>query len=223
MKKINKKIIIIILIITIIIGTTIYEKIIKDRKLIEINEDMDITNTNEENTTEEQNTTNSESNSKIIIYIAGQVRKEGVYELDENSRITDAIEIAGGLKEDANIENINLAEVLEDGMKIYIPDKKEPNNNQSENKNLIQKNTGNTTENSKKTNTDNKQNQNTKININTATQTELETLPGIGPSTALKIINYRKDNGKFKNINDIKNVSGIGDSKFNNIKNLIKV
>ena len=223
MKKINKKIIIIILIIIIIVGTTIYEKIIKDRKLIEINEDMDITNTNEENTTEEQNTTNSESNSKIIIYITGQVRKEGVYELDENSRITDAIEIAGGLKEDANIENINLAEVLEDGMKIYIPDKKEPNNNQSENKNLIQKNTENTTENSKKTNTDNKQNQNTKININTATQTELETLPGIGPSTALKIINYRKDNGKFKNINDIKNVSGIGDSKFNNIKNLIKV
>lgn len=222
MKKINKKIIIIILIITIIIGTTIYEKIIKDRNLIEINEDIDITNTNEENTTEEQNTTNSESNSKIIIYITGQVRKEGVYELDENSRITDAIEMAGGLKEEANIENINLAEILEDGTKIYIPNKKE-NNKQTENINLIQKNTGNTTEISKKNNTENKQNQNTKININTATQTELETLPGIGPSTALKIVNYRKDNGKFKNIEDIKNVSGIGDSKFNNIKNLIKV
>lgn len=222
MKKINKKIIIIILIITIIIGTTIYEKIIKDRNLIEINEDIDITNTNEENTTEEQNTTNSESSSKIIIYITGQVRKEGVYELDENSRITDAIEMAGGLKEEANIENINLAEILEDGTKIYIPNKKE-NNKQTENINLIQKNTGNTTEISKKNNTENKQNQNTKININTATQTELETLPGIGPSTALKIVNYRKDNGKFKNIEDIKNVSGIGDSKFNNIKNLIKV
>ncbi len=222
MKKINKKIIIIILIIIIIVGTTIYEKIIKDRKLIEINEDMDIINTNEENTTEEQNTTNSESSSKIIIYITGQVRKEGVYELDENSRITDAIEMAGGLKEEANIENINLAEILEDGTKIYIPNKKE-NNKQTENINLIQKNTGNTTEISKKNNTENKQNQNTKININTATQTELETLPGIGPSTALKIVNYRKDNGKFKNIEDIKNVSGIGDSKFNNIKNLIKV
>lgn len=222
MKKINKKIIIIILIITIIIGTTIYEKIIKDRNLIEINEDIDITNTNEENTTEEQNTTNSEISSKIIIYITGQVRKEGVYELDENSRITDAIEMAGGLKEEANIENINLAEILEDGTKICIPNKKE-NNKQTENINLIQKNTGNTTEISKKNNTENKQNQNTKININTATQTELETLPGIGPSTALKIVNYRKDNGKFKNIEDIKNVSGIGDSKFNNIKNLIKV
>ena len=61
------------------------------------------------------------------------------------------------------------------------------------------------------------------ININSATQTELETLPGIGPSTALKIIKYREENGKFNSIEDIKNVNGIGDSKFNNIKDLISV
>ena len=61
------------------------------------------------------------------------------------------------------------------------------------------------------------------VNINTATQTELETLPGIGPSLALKIINYRKQNGKFSSIEDIKNVSGIGDAKFENIKNYIRV
>ena len=60
-----------------------------------------------------------------------------------------------------------------------------------------------------------------KVNINIATQTEIETLPGIGPSTALKIINYRNEHGKFKNIEDIKNVSGIGDSKFENIKEYI--
>ena len=59
------------------------------------------------------------------------------------------------------------------------------------------------------------------VNINTATQTELETLPGIGPSLALKIINYRKENGKFSSIEDIKNVSGIGEAKFNNIKEYI--
>ena len=58
-----------------------------------------------------------------------------------------------------------------------------------------------------------------KVNINTASQTELETLNGIGPSTALKIINYRSQNGNFKKIDDIKNVPGIGDSKFENIKN----
>ena len=62
-----------------------------------------------------------------------------------------------------------------------------------------------------------------KININKAAQTEIETLPGIGPSTALKIINYRNEHGKFKNIGDIKNVSGIGDSKFENIKEYICV
>ena len=61
------------------------------------------------------------------------------------------------------------------------------------------------------------------VNINIATQTELETLPGIGPSTALKIINYRNENGKFSSIDEIKNVSGIGDSKFENIKKYITV
>ena len=61
------------------------------------------------------------------------------------------------------------------------------------------------------------------VNINTATQTELETLPGIGPSLALNIINYRKENGKFSSIEDIKNVSGIGEAKYENIKKYIKV
>ena len=59
------------------------------------------------------------------------------------------------------------------------------------------------------------------VNINSCTQTELETLPGIGPSIALRIIKYREENGKFNNIEDIKNVNGIGDSKFNNIKDMI--
>lgn len=62
-----------------------------------------------------------------------------------------------------------------------------------------------------------------KININTATQTQLETLPGIGPSTATKILTYRKENGKFKTIEDIKEVSGIGEAKFEKIKNFITV
>ena len=65
------------------------------------------------------------------------------------------------------------------------------------------------------------ENKNAKININKATQTQLETLPGIGPSTALKIINYRNENGNFKNVEDLKNVSGIGESKYKNIKDLI--
>ena len=208
MKQINKKVIIVIIIVTIII-ILFYEKSIKNKDFIEINTDLNIMQT-------EENIIEDESKRKIIIYITGEIQKEGVYELKENSRISDAIEMAGGLKEDADIEDINLAQVLEDENKIYIPNK----NIKKDNKNNMSKNT---TETTKKENTMTQNIQNTKININTATQTELETLPGIGPSTALKIVNYRKEKGKFKNIQDIKNVNGIGDSKFNKIKDLIKI
>ena len=131
--------------------------------------------------------------------------------------------------------------MLEDGEKIHIPTKEETKQSNSEEieKNTdkttvyVTKNTGGTeksasntenTNNSGNTKNNNSTtNKNEKININTATQAELETLPGIGPSTALKIINYRKENGKYKTIEDIKKVSGIGDSKYNKIKELIKI
>jgi len=168
-------------------------------------------------------------NTTIKVHMSGAVNQEGVVELETNSRISDAIEKAGGLKEDAYLGTTNLAYILEDGMKIYIPNNKEKDKIEMENSNLIL-----TTEENNKADTGNmnikqsdttynKQNKNSKININTATQSELESLPGIGPSTALKIVNYRKENGKFKTIDDIKQVSGIGDSKFNNIKDLIVV
>ena len=112
----------------------------------------------------------------------------------------------GGLKENACLDDINLAYKLEDGMKIDIPTKQEKQENISTQNNIISNNK-----------------QNTKININTATQTELETLSGIGASTALKIINYRKENGNFSSIEDIKNVSGIGESKYSSIKDSITV
>lgn len=207
MKKINKKTIIYILIIIFIAG--IYYLFTRNEEYVQ--------NTNiiipyEENI---QNKENTDENNKIVIYITGAVKNEGIYEIKENSRIADGIEIAGGLTEDANIENINLAYILEDGMKIHIPSKKE-------NFNEIQDNTNEyiTKENS---NTENLKNSNKKININTATQTELETLPGIGPSIALKILSYRRENGKFNTIEDIKKVNGIGDNKYSKIKDLIKV
>ena len=156
----------------------------------------------------------AQENKKIVIYITGAVKKEGIYEISENSRIADSIEIAGGLEENANIENMNLAYVLEDGMKIHIP-------SINENMNEIQDNTNEyiTKENG---DTQTVKNINEKVNINTATQTELETLPGIGPSIALKIIDYRKENGKFNTIEDIKKVNGIGENKYSKIKELIK-
>lgn len=166
---------------------------------------------------------------KILIHISGAVNSEGIIQLTENSRISDAIEKAGGLREDANIKDINLAYKLEDGMKIYIPnnaeqEEKEKNNNVKNETTLDNTNEYKTTSGqNENVKTVNSSSNNSKVNINTATQTELETLPGIGPSTALKIINYRKENGKFKSIEDIKEISGIGEAKFANIKEFIAI
>ena len=144
----------------------------------------------------------------IIVHIAGEVNNEGIYELAENSRIADAIDAAGGLTENAVLDNINLASFLEDGCKIYIPKKEDEilENKDAEDNNLA-----------------NKESKNLKININTASQKELETLPGIGTLIAKRIIEYRKVNGRFSDIEEIKKVNGIGESKFKNIKDFIKI
>ena len=179
---------------------------------------------------EENEETTKKAIDKIIVHVSGAVNKEGIVELEENSRISDAINKAEGLKENADTKNINLAFKLEDGMKIYIPTEEETieKNEQNQNENIIDQTSKYVTSSSgvvqeEQTNGQSEQKKNEKININTATQTELETLPGIGPSTSLKIVNYREENGKFKSIEEIKEVSGIGDAKYENIKELICV
>lgn len=154
-----------------------------------------------------------EEKNKIFLHITGEVNSPGIIEIDEGARLVDVIEAAGGFTENAEINKINLAYLVKDGQKINIP-----NVNSVDTNSYITENMG---ENiiieditSSSTNL---------VNINTATQTELETLTGIGPSTALKIIKYREENGKFKTIEDIKNVSGVGDSKFKAIKDEICV
>ncbi len=184
----------------------------------------------------EENKIDQDNQEKIKVHISGAVNNEGIIELNSQSRIADAIEKAGGLKEDACIAPINLAYILEDGMKIHIPSNEEieQEKNNLQNMQAIEENTqkyistasGIDVENAQEKNENNSNNQSkqlptTKININTATQTQLETLPGIGPSTALKIINYRTENGKFKTIEQIQEVSGIGENKFNKIKEYI--
>lgn len=180
---------------------------------LEIKEEIKTNDQIENNSNEQQ----LEKNENIIVHVSGAVNKEGIVELKNNSRIIDAIDKAGGLKDEADITNINLAYIIEDGMKIHIPSKEEKestiiveSNTDSE---IVKQNNGIKSDNNKKS----------KININTATKTDLETLPGIGESTALKIIEYRKEKGKFKLIEDIKQVNGIGENKFNKIKELITV
>lgn len=226
----NQKIIISIAV-SVIIASICYYVYAKDKNFLDLqSQELEIEQ-NQTNSTENNITEEGSSGNNIIVHISGAVNKEGIVELKENSRIADVIEEAEGLKEEACIDEINLAYVLEDGMKIHIPTKEEINSKkESESQEYITKSSGTNIEDDSKSNNNSSQSsngttlvQNSKININTATQTELETLPGIGPSTAVKIINYREQQGKFKSVEDIKNVSGIGDSKFNKIKDLIRV
>lgn len=145
---------------------------------------------------------------KIIIHVAGEVNNPGIISLKQGSRIIDAIESAGGLTEDADISNVNLAYELEDAQKIYIPsiyDLEEIAVIQENNENILSSGVK----------------KNSKVNINKANEGELQNLTGIGLSIAKRIVQYRNENGNFKNLEDIKNVSGIGDSKYENIKDEI--
>lgn len=150
-----------------------------------------------------ENKVELEEKAKIKVYVAGEVNNPGVFELDENSRVENAINSAGGLTNLANIKNINLALIVEDGEKIYIP-----NINDNDTMEYT------STEESSKT---------SKININKATINELQNLPGVGSSLAEKIFNYRKENGNFKKIEDLKKVNGIGEKKFEALKEYISL
>lgn len=204
MEFLNKKqkiiLTIIIIIMCVVIGYYIISKTeTKDYEEFEISEENETT----------QETENQVEDNIIIVHVSGEVNNPGIIELKEGSRIADAIEKAGGSTEYADLSKINLAYEIKDGQKINIPSKQEIIEV------YIQEEAGeNVLENEVK---------NSKVNINTALQTELETLTGIGPSTALKIIDYREENGEFKSIEDIKNVPGIGESKFENIKEEICV
>lgn len=148
---------------------------------------------------------------KIKVYITGEVKNQGVIELDAGSRIVDAIEKAGGQTEQANIQNVNLAYELEDGQKIYIPNNSEI---QADNQEIIDDSPDGIVEQESKEQT---------ININKADIIELQKLPGIGESLATAIIKYREENGYFQNPEDLKQVPGIGESKYDSIKESIKI
>lgn len=168
------------------------------------------------------NTSENKTNVKIqedlvIIHITGSVKNPGIVKLKYGSRIEDAIEAAGGLTENADITNVNLAYVLDDGVKIRIPSITDEKNGDEQ---ILEEESGeNIIEETNMT-----LGASTKeVNINKATETELQSLPGIGASLASRIIEYRNQNGKFSKIEDIKNVNGIGDSKYDNIKDFITV
>lgn len=179
----------------------------------------------------EENKEQKDDNSKeqivngggIFVHIDGYINNPGVYEIKENDRIKTLIDKAGGFKEGYSIKNINLAAKLSDGDKIYIPSVLEEKN--SENNNNINTNSSGKGQNVKtdRNNVSVIKNNNSKININTANMSELKQITGIGESTANKIIDYRENVGKFKKIEDIKEVKGIGDAKYESLKNKITI
>lgn len=139
----------------------------------------------------------TETSGDIYVYVCGAVNKEGVYKLPAGSRIYEAVEMAGGFREDAATSEVNQAEVLQDEARIYIPTFAEMISAEEENDG--------------------------KINLNTATKEELMTLPGVGEAKADSIIQYRNENGGFKSIEEIMQISGIKEGLFEKIKDLIKI
>ncbi len=185
-----------------------------------------------------ENSIGDNDKSNIIqVHIAGYVNVPGIVKLTNGARISDAIDKADGLNENADITYINLAYKLNDGDKIYIPSSEEVE--EAKKQNSFDEKTsdfqsgdvaykiGGVINNSSNANGDNTLPNNNsnfgRVNINTATEEDLQKINGVGPSLAKKIIKYREQNGKFKTIEDIKNVSGIGGKKFESIKDDIEV
>lgn len=161
----------------------------------------------------------------IAVHITGEVKKTGIVYLKKGARIDDAIKEAGGATKNANLDKVNLAYVLSDGQKIYIPNK---NDKDAEIKYIISDSgenivvdEGNKGSSGNLGNSGNVKGVSEKVNINTAGMEELESLKGIGPSLAQRIIEYRESNGGFKKIEELQEVKGIGDSKFSNIKDSV--
>lgn len=152
--------------------------------------------------------------ASVTVHVVGAVHRPGVYALGEGSRVRDALAAAGGCVGDAMLEAVNLARILADGEQVRIPTADEvaagavvaatggpPAAGASAQPGAA----------------------GGKVNINTASVTELDTLPGVGPSTAQKIVDDRTANGPFKRVEDLMRVSGIGEKKFESLKDYVSV
>lgn len=141
-------------------------------------------------------------NKQIVVDVKGAVKNPNIYRLDEGGIVEDAINLAGGITSEADLSKVNRAEELVNNQEVIIP--------------IIGEEVG-------EASTSNVSVSDGKININTANVTELDALPGIGPVRASDIVKYREKNGKFKTIDEIKNIKGIGESAFDKLKDSIKV
>lgn len=166
-------------------------------------QEAELTEENNENTSSEM----EEGGDTISVYICGAVNTPGVYEFEVKDRVTHAIEKAGGFARDADTQFWNLAQLLSDGEKIYVPTIDQVKSGYISGDNSSEQGVAS----------------DGKININTATKEQLMTLTGVGEAKALSIISYRESNGNYTAIEDVMKISGIKDAVFNTIKDYITV
>ncbi|MBP3284875.1 MAG: helix-hairpin-helix domain-containing protein [Clostridia bacterium] len=204
----KKKIIVMVVTTLLMISAILYQLLYKNYKKNEIIKEIDKIDGNIDVQPIPEIVTTT-----VFVDVAGEVNSPGLYELKEGARVNDAILAAGGVTEQADMTMVNLAYILSDELKITIPSKEAK---EMTSVGITQKTVLSSAMSASETGEK-------KININTAGKEELETLKGIGSAMAERIIEYRKSNGAFQTIEDIKNVSGIGEAKYNAMKAQITV
>ena len=145
---------------------------------------------------------------EIVVYVAGAVNRPGVVQLAEGARAKDAVDACGGFLPTADTNGVNLAQKLKDGMQVTVPEK-------SPQGTAVQGAAGGAQAGAAKSLPEGM------VNINTADEKELDKLPGIGPAMAKRIVEYRTENGAFQSPEEIKRVKGIGDAKYEKMKDKI--
>ncbi|MEG3310564.1 helix-hairpin-helix domain-containing protein [Streptococcus sp. SS-4456] len=158
---------------------------------------------------EQTSTEVSEEPSQLVVDVKGAVEKPGLYTLEAGARVNDAVEAAGGLTSQADPKSINLAQKLSDEAVVYVASKEE-------NISVVTSTTASSAMSQDEKNT-------TLVNLNTATEADLQTISGIGAKRAADIIAYREANGGFQSVDDLNNVSGIGDKTVESIRPYVTV
>ena len=145
-----------------------------------------------------------EAKRAVTVYVCGEVKKPGLVTLTEGQRVADAVNAVGGVIETADIDRINMAALLEDGMQVRVPMRIVDAEGRSKSAGIGKNAEG-------------------QINLNTATEKELQELPGIGSAISARIVEYREEHGDFQNIEDVKQVRGIGNAKFEKLKDKVTI
>ena len=137
--------------------------------------------------------------SDVRVYLAGAVEQPGVVLVSDDACVQDVVNKCGGVLPTADVEAVNMAQSVKDGMQVTIPEKAPADSTVQQGEAV----------------------QDGKVNLNLAAEKELDTLPGIGPAMAKRILEYRQANGRFQDINELRNVKGIGEAKFAKIKDKV--